>query len=347
MNERNQEKRPGMNILFKTTTHVSIGDDISFLGTKKLFNRVIPGHNAFLYSRGEKDTWKPTSKIKIDLAVVAGTPIWSGSQMASLEDFIIENSIPTFYCGVGMNYGDNSKTSKALANAIGFIGRDNHAAKRAKRDFPDAVAICCPSIFAADPAPTTDSKIGIILQVDTWLEEQVRFVQRFSPSEALIICNEIVDYIWAEENLPGYEIVYSRWLFDMVGYYLRCKEIYSMRIHGAHLAYALGIPTVCLKSEKDKSVVCQKIGLELVRPDDVTPADLRHDESLRQKHYAAFLNYITLHVAKAFPGVVPVDLLEQETLHQQEIEASTAASAGADLAQPKRKGGKRRVVAKA
>lgn len=296
-----------LNVLYKSTTHVSIGDDIAFAGTKRLFDRVLPGHNAFLFSRNEKDCWKPSLGINIDLVVIAGTPIWSGEQMATLERFIIDERKPVFYCGVGMNYGGNSRTSVALANAIGFIARDNNAYKRAIQD-TDACSLSCPSIFSADPQPRTGSKIGVVLQVDTWPEEQQAFVRKFDRSDVLIICNEIIDYVWAEKNLPGYDIAYSRWLPDMIAYYLRCKELYSMRIHGAHLAYALGIPTVCMKSEKDKSVVCKKIGLELCRPGEVGRQHLRNDQTIKADLYVKFMDYITPRLRACFPEHVPHDV---------------------------------------
>lgn len=296
-----------MNILFKSTTHISIGDDIAFFGTKSLFDRVFPGHNAFLYSFGEKDTWKPSLGIHIDLVVIAGTPVWSGSQMAVLETYIIEQRKPVFYCGVGMNYGDNSRTDLALANAVGFIARDNVAYKRAI-EVTDARAFSCPSIFCTDPRPRTGNKIGVILQVDTWPERQLAFIKSLPKDDVLVISNEIVDHAWAEKHLPGYDCVYSRWLPDMIGYYLRCREIYAMRIHGAHLAYALGIPTVCLKSAKDKSVVVEKIGLKLVGPEKVTPADLRNDQSIKADLYVKFMDYIVGQMRKHFPGKVPDDV---------------------------------------
>lgn len=292
-----------LNILYKSTSHVSIGDDIAFYGTKRLFDAVVPGHNAFLYSRNEKDCWKPTSEMNVDLVVIAGTPVWSGKEMGGLENFIIENKKPVFYCGVGMNYGGNDRTSTSLSNAIGFIARDNHAYKRAIQD-TDARSFSCPSIFSTDPQPQTGTKIGIILQVDTWPEEQAAFVRKHDPKDALIVCNEIIDYIWAEKHLPEYEAVYSRWLPDMIAFYLRCKEIYSMRIHGAHLAYALGIPTVCLKSAKDKSVVVKKIGLEMVPPGEVTAKDLRNDQSIKDDMRTKFMDYIYLTMQKHFPDYV-------------------------------------------
>lgn len=295
-----------LNVLFKSTTHISIGDDIAFFGTKSLFDRVLPGHNAFLYSSGEKDTWKPDTGIDIDLVVIAGTPIWSGREMSGLEDFIIQNRKPVFYCGVGMNYGENANTSRALEHAIGFIARDNHAYKRAIQD-TDARSFSCPSIFSTEPHSMTDTKIGIIPQIDTWPEEQEAFIRKHDPKDTLIICNEIVEYIWAEKNIPEYEAVYSRWLPDMIGYYRRCKAIYSMRIHGAHLAYALGIPTVCLKSAKDKSVVCEKIGLKLVPPAEVTEADLRNDQSMKADLRHKFMDYIVLQMREHFPDHVTTD----------------------------------------
>jgi len=295
-----------LNVLYKSTTHISIGDDIAFAGTKSLFDRVLPGHNAFLYSHGEKDTWKSNLGINIDLVVIAGTPVWSGQQMASLEEFIIDKNVPVFYCGVGMNYGQNRRTSEALKRSIGFIARDNHAYKRAIRD-TDARCFSCPSIFSTDPLPRQGDKIGIILQIDTAPEVQAEFIKRFNPSDALVICNEIVDYVWAEKNIPQYEAVYSRWIPDMIGYYRQCREIYAMRIHGAHLAYALGIPTVCMKSAKDKSVVCKKIGLQLVPPDKVTSADLRNDQSIKASLLIKFMDYIVLSMQKNFPDYVDQD----------------------------------------
>jgi hypothetical protein len=295
-----------LNILFKSTTHISIGDDIAFFGTKRLFDRVLPGHNAFLFSHGEKDTWKPHLKMDIDLVVIAGTPVWSGREMSSLEEYIINNNKPVFYCGVGMNYGENARTDAALSNAIGFIARDNHAYKRAIQ-VTDARSFSCPSIFCTDPRPQTGNKIGVILQVDTWPEQQIELIKRFPKEDVLIISNEIVDHVWACEHLPDYEKVYSRWLPDMMGYYLRCKEIYAMRIHGAHLAYALGIPTVCTKSAKDKSVVVQKIGLELVPPEDVTSANMRCDQSFKADLEVKFMDYITDTMRKHFPEHVAKD----------------------------------------
>jgi hypothetical protein len=203
-----------------------------------------------------------------------------------------------------MNYGGNSRTSNALANAIGFIARDNIAYKRAIQD-TDARAFCCPSVFSADPQPRTGTKIGIIPQIDTWPEEQEAFIRKFDENDVLIICNEIIDYIWAEKHLPGYRIAYSRWLPDMIAYYLECKEVYSMRIHGAHLAYALGVPTVCMKSAKDKSVVCKKIGLQLCRPAEVSPDHLRNDQSIKAGLFVNFMDYITLQMRKHFPEHVP------------------------------------------
>lgn len=293
-----------MDILFKSTTHISIGDDIAFLGTKKLFDKVLPGHNAFLFSSGEKDTWKPHLPMNIDLVVIAGTPVWSGREMKTLEDYIIKNNKPVFYCGVGMNYGDNARTNDALKNSIGFIARDNHAYKRAIQITDNARSFSCPSIFSTEVMPQTDKKIGIILQIDTNPEGQLELIKRFPKKDVLIISNEIVDHVWAQEHLPDYDMVYSRWLPDMIGYYLRCKEIYAMRIHGAHLAYALGIPTVCLKDEKDKSVVVKKIGLELVGCDKVTAADLRNDQSMKADLYTKFMDYITLTMKEHFPDHV-------------------------------------------
>jgi len=293
-----------LNILFKSTTHISIGDDIAFFGTKALFNRVLPGHNAFLFSHGEKDTWKPHLKMDIDLIVIAGTPVWSGREMSSLEEYIIKHKKPVFYCGVGMNYGENARTDAALAHSIGFIARDNHAYKRAIQ-VTEARSFSCPSIFCTDAKPQTGDKIGIILQVDTWPERQLELIRRFRKEEVLIISNEIVDHVWACEHLPDYEKVYSRWLPDMMGYYLRCKEIYAMRIHGAHLAYALGIPTVCTKNAKDKSVVVQKIGLNLVAPEEATSAHMRNDQSIKADLYIKFMDYITLTMRKHFPQHVP------------------------------------------
>lgn len=293
-----------LNIVFKSTTHVSIGDDIAFLGTKVLFDKVLPGHNAFLYSRGEKDCWKPSIDARVDMVVIAGTPVWSGKEMAGLEAFIVENKVPTFFCGVGMTYGIHAGTSKTLENAIGFIARDNYAYKRAIQDI-DARSISCPSIFSTSVRPQTEQKLGIIPQIDTWPDEQYEFILKHDPKETLIICNEIVEYIWCEQHLPDYEVVYSRWLPDMIRFYLRCREIYSMRIHGAHLAYALGIPTVCMKSEKDKSAVCEKIGLKLVRPSEVKPDDLRNDQNFKADLYVKFMDYITLTMRKHFPDHVP------------------------------------------
>ncbi|MBY6239712.1 polysaccharide pyruvyl transferase family protein [Methylosinus sp. Sm6] len=289
-----------MNILYKTTTHVSIGDDIAFFGTKRVFDTVVPGHNAFVYSRSEKDAWKADLGIRIDLVVIAGTPIWSGRQMRGLEEFVIQNKKPIFYCGVGMNYEDNPSRDLALANAVGFIGRDNFAWKRARRR-TDAVVYCCPSIFSVDASPTRGDKIGVILQVDTFPEKQMNLIKRWPKEDVVIICNEIIDYVWAEANLPGYDIVYSRVLKDMTQFYLRCKEIYSMRIHGAHLAYALGIPTVCIKNEKDKSVCVEKIGVKLVDPDKVTEADLACDQSIKARMYDDYIKYTSSRLAAAFP----------------------------------------------
>ncbi|MCB1390642.1 MAG: polysaccharide pyruvyl transferase family protein [Rhodobacteraceae bacterium] len=292
-----------LNILYKSTTHISIGDDIAFFGTKSLFDRVVPGHNAFLFSRGEKDTWKPHLKMDVDLVVIAGTPVWSGREMSSLEEYIIENNKPVFYCGVGMNYGENSRTDEALKRSIGFIARDNFAYKRASQ-VTDARSFSCPSIFSTGVRKQTGNKIGVILQVDTWPDEQMELIKRFPKEDVLIISNEIVDHVWACEHLPDYEKVYSRWLPDMMGYYLRCKEIYAMRIHGAHLAYALGIPTVCTKSAKDKSVVVEKIGLKLVPPPEVTAADMRNDQSIKADLEVKFMDYITLAMQKHFPQYV-------------------------------------------
>ncbi|HEX2592966.1 MAG TPA: polysaccharide pyruvyl transferase family protein [Rhizomicrobium sp.] len=313
-----------LNILFKTTSHVSIGDDIAFYGTKRIFDRVLPGHNAFVFSRNEKDSWKRALDIDIDLVVIAGTPVWSGSQMASLEEFIITKKKPTFYCGVGMAYGNNDRTSAALANSIGFIGRDNWAVKRAWQD-TDAAVICCPSIFSVDAQPQTDKKIGIVLQVDTFPEKQLRLINRFKKEELVIICNEIVDYVWAEKNLPDYEILYSRWLPDMARFYLRCKEIYTMRIHGAHLAYALGIPTVCTKNEKDKSVVCHKIGVKLVDPDLVTAADLSNDQSIKARKWTEYMEYVSTRIEDRFPGVVPEHVLAEAKVAGDKLRADIAA----------------------
>lgn len=276
-----------MNVVFKTTTHISIGDDIAFRGTKVLFDKALPGHNCMLYSSGEKDTWRYGVHVPVDLVVLAGTPVWTGKQMKGLEDFIIETSTPTFYCGVGMNYHKSDRTSAALANAIGFVARDRFALKRAQQDI-DAELICCPSIFSADPMPRLDDKIGLVLQVDTFVEEQIEFINRFSKYEVILICNEMIDFIWAQSNFPEYRSVYSRTVSDMINFYRHCRAIYSLRIHGAHLAYALGIPTVCLKNRKDKSVTCKYIGLNLVSPLEATEDDLACDQSLKPQRREAF-----------------------------------------------------------
>ena len=287
-----------MNIVFKTTTHVSIGDDIAFRGTKALFDKALPGHNCMIYSRGEKDTWRSELDVKVDLAVLAGTPVWTGSQMKMLEDFIVETSTPVYYCGVGMNYHKSEKTSEALANAIGFVARDRFALKRAQQDFEEAELICCPSIFSVDPMPRLGDKIGVVLQIDTFPEEQVEFVNRFPKDDVLLICNEMIDFLWAQKHLPEHRSVYSRLLPDMVDFYRHCRAIYSLRIHGAHLAYALGIPTVCLKDRKDKSVTCKYIGLNLVSPLEATEDDLACDQSLKPLRREAYEANIARALAK-------------------------------------------------
>ena len=286
-----------MNIVFKTTTHISIGDDIAFRGTKALFDKALPGHNCMIYSSGEKDTWRYGLEVPVDLVVLAGTPVWTGKQMRGLEDFIVETGTPVYYCGVGMNYHKGDQTTAALANAVGFVARDRFALKRAQQD-TEAELICCPSIFCADPMPRLDDKIGLVLQVDTFVEEQIEFIKKFSTSELLLICNEMIDFIWAQKNMPEYKSVYSRTLPDMIDFYRHCKAIYSLRIHGAHLAYALGIPTACLKDRKDKSVTCKYIGVNLVSPLEATPDHLACDQSLKPERRAAFEASIDRALAK-------------------------------------------------
>lgn len=260
-----------MNILVKGTAHVSIGDDLSFMGCQHLLKSLVPDCNVFYYcQRSLKDSWSKVKIKNIDLVIVFGTPVWTGEQVKGLEDFIIDNNIPVIYLGVGMYWGWAERSAQALSNCIGFIARDRYAYKRASQHLDDAVLACCPSVFSFSASPRHGNKTGFIPQYDDHPEDQISFIKSRSPEDLLLICNEIIDFQWCQEQFPDYTIKYSRFFEQMVEYYLLCSQIISHRIHGAHLAYVLGLDVVCTKHKKDKSQTVKQAGIPLISLTDIT-----------------------------------------------------------------------------
>jgi len=302
-----------MNILYKTTVNRSIGDDMALIGTRSLVTKVVGEHNAFIYDVGKdmrekinemlaqgkeirSDVWHWKRKVKIDLVVVAGTPVWTGPEMEELEYYVLANNVPVLYMGVGTTSGASEKTKSVLKQCVGFIARDDTALNTARKFGKEGKKICCPSIFSLSPKSELGNRVGVVVQTDTDFDGQRSLIGRYMPGQVLLIAHHIEDYEILAQEYEGYMIRYSRYLYDLRGFYIQCNQIYSARIHGAHLAFGLAIPVVCIKNTVKKSEVCKTIEVKVVDPRQATEDDLidsvreRATANERWKEYKEYMS---------------------------------------------------------
>lgn len=301
-----------MNILVKTTFNRSPGDDLARRGVKSLLAEHIKKHNVFVYDAGkdmsdsvrntlrrnkriQTDIWHVERSARIDLVIFAGSPVWTGKELVELEDYIVENSVPCYYLGVGTNSSSTERTGEVLKNCKLFIARDDWALETSAKYGVEGIKICCPSIFSFVPIRAmVGEKIGIVVQMDTKSGRQLDLINRFDKDRVRIIAHHIEDYEFLVSVYGGSrEIRYSRFIDDLAEMYKGCHSIYSMRVHGAHLAFSLCIPTICLK-EKKKSKTCECLGVKVKFPTAfrrghlISRSDIvRNRVDLRRKYISA------------------------------------------------------------
>jgi len=310
-----------MNVIYKSTGNWNPGDDLSYLGTRKVLFKHLGIHNEFFYDANpemnelivkrlfkgrrrpvDTDVWHPNRNIHIDLIVIAGTPVWRGHESIMLRDYALEHKTPIIYIGVGTTSGDRSKVgSKILwAYCKGFIARDRAALQVSRNaNYKSGKIICCPSIFALDVLSQLGTKTGIVFQRDNRIDAQYDLInKKMKTDDVLLITHEIQDYEILANHFPQYndKIVYSRNLDMLVRFYVMCKKVYSMRLHGTHLAFALGIPTLCMKVRHSKSRACDEIKVKIKEPEDIDDSYLINREKIsevKKEKWQEYDNYLS------------------------------------------------------
>lgn len=310
-----------MNVIYKSTENRNPGDDLSYLGTRKVLFEHLGVHNQFFYdvmpltyretlrklNRRKSinaDLWHKNRNINIDLVVIAGTPIWR-KKAAQLHDYVIEHKTPIIFIGVGTTSGKDVEHEVENVNPLwncckGFITRDKEALRIAElSDYHNGKVICCPSIFAFDVLEKLGTKTGIVFQASTRTQQQYDFIRdKMKTDDVLLIVHEIDDYEVLTKEFPEHndKIVYSRNLDMLVRFYAVCDKVYSMRLHGVHFAFSLGIPTVCMKTKHPKARACWEISVETIDPEAVKESDLVSREKIikiKKKKWAEYYNYLS------------------------------------------------------
>ncbi len=260
-----------MNILASTSRQWNCGDEFILFGIQRLIESVCPS-NWLIYDRnpdllaagGAKRTnaWIAGSLRGINLVIVAGSPEWSGMNLAPLCRAANEQEVPIVYLGIG-NCGwaavvtDDDRRS--LARARLTTCRDQMAFDQLQAMGLTSSLLPCPAIFAAAHAPLDPAgPTGFCFQLGRTRNQSVKselMIKAVAMIEDALDHGENVrviahyrdEYLFAVER--GWPVRYSYDARDYAAFYAGCSHVVSTRLHGAILSYGMGIPTTLINRD--------------------------------------------------------------------------------------------------
>jgi len=200
----------------------------------------------------------------IDLAVVAGTPEWSGLPLKGFYQTVKKGNIPLILIGVGyidapIHFNDDEIYCfrKLLKTAI---VRDEYASLALNKIGISHTILPCPALFSSlkETVPAGLRKIGFTIQSNMTENQSVSIETSYACANTVnklrekgfivdVICHYIDEFIEFAINLAPVRYSYdaSDYLVILDNYDL----IISTRLHSAILANSLGKPAMLVNSD--------------------------------------------------------------------------------------------------
>lgn len=230
-----------MNILVSTTRDWNVGDNIIWLGVKKLIDEVLPGSNYFFYNRNPDlfDHWSDTSERVlmgnylthvpdfIDLVVMAGTPEFYDVKMKPFYSTVGERPI----WAIGIAWG--VEHLKPNEHELSFMKRDNFKAivrsDVSRQIMPkEPIVLPCPALLSGDVSVKTKEScfIGDIAY------------NKHEQSD--IYCYHIHEF----EKAIGFSPKYFTEPGELLSIVSQYETVYTSRLHAGFAAISTGSKVV-------------------------------------------------------------------------------------------------------
>lgn len=268
-----------MNILVSSTRQWNPGDEFILQGIRNLLgalpwrqpiNWILYDRNPDLFADGYRhpvhrpgllsNTLVGGDASWVDLAVVAGTPEWTGLPLRGFYRMVREYEIPLLLLGAGYIDAPIAFTEDEMycwKNRLQLaVVRDGHAWKALTESGVKAQRLPCPALFASSreyPPAGSPGKIGLILQSDQVQNHSIPRALKHACLSAAnqfqhlgkkveLVCHYIHEFGEFAKAFPAVRYSYE------AGDYLKILSEYdlivSTRLHGAILANSLGKPAL-------------------------------------------------------------------------------------------------------
>ena len=254
-----------------------------------------------------ENSWSPELDLEFaDFVVFAGTPEWVGRMVEPLTSALAEFKGPILYLGLGSVAVMNECTIEdllvsdqdALKKARVITVRDSAAETFLASLKPNALP--CPSLFAAQAKQLTNKqKIAVSLQgiapyntqrTDTSVRDYM--IQLLEKLTTQYSCSVITHYV---DELPelsdiiptGVDLIYHADATDYINTYDNFDLVVTMRVHGAGLAAALGIPSFVVahshRSQTAEGFLAELVDTQENSVDDVVARIGGFDNAVRSE----------------------------------------------------------------
>jgi hypothetical protein len=304
MHEHDDDPRQApVNILASSSRQWNPGDEFILFGIRNLFEALFPGRklNWVLYDRNpdlfkegfrnpiHKDAlwtnaWIHGQPAGLDLAVVAGTPEWTGLPMVAFYHLVREGRLPLILLGAGyidkpIMFSEPEKHCFRNQLKIAVV-RDANAQRALEQIGVTARRLPCPALFASpeEPPRPGGKRIGFILQNDAVVNQSVS-TELMHASLALIKqlstagfnVEAVCHYVDEFRKFSGHvkPIRYSYDARDYLDILAEYDLVITTRLHGAILANSLGRPSILLNQgdSRCESAAALFPFIKLGRPD--------------------------------------------------------------------------------
>lgn len=229
-----------MNILVSTTRDWNLGDEVIWIGVKKLLDKVLPGSNYFFYNRNPDlfsyrkvhGNYLTTVADFIDIIVLAGTPEFFELKMERLYETAGTRTI----WAIGIAYGaahiipDEKETEIFKKSNFMVIARSEITREIIHKPIE---VLPCPSLLCSPPVSKTKKSCF------------VGNVEYNFTGEKDVICYTIPDFEKAKKLNARY-ITEAQDLISAVAPY---ETVYTDRLHGGFAAIATGSSVVFQKKD--------------------------------------------------------------------------------------------------
>lgn len=230
-----------MNILVSTTRDWNLGDEIIWIGVKRLLKKIFDGSvNYFFYNRnpdmfpyrhlhGNYLTHVPDF---IDLVVLAGTPEFYEEKMRGLYESVGDRPI----WAIGIGWGTEHLVPNEFETE--FIKRDNFRiiarSEETRKIIPKPIEVLpCPALLCSDKIEKTKKSCFV---------GQIGF-NKTNESDIIVYC--IPDFLEVKDRKVKY-ITEPEDLIAILGQY---ETVYTNRLHAGFTTIATGGNAIFVKSD--------------------------------------------------------------------------------------------------